>query len=122
MGREKDTSQPTLQQSESELEGVLSSLRSISVVTGKRCVCGYAALSSYDLNMHRESCQILKCAIVGDIIRVANQLDKTPTHAEYLEAKSKHLPPWSVINATVFDSWNDAVAEARLPITRKTKQ
>lgn len=114
MGREKATSQPTLQQITNQLQQLTDSLQWYADAT-KRCVCGYMTDNSLDLNLHREGCQILRLALIGDIIRVANELDKTPTYEEYAAMKSHALPSWTVITATVFDTWRDMIAEARLP-------
>jgi hypothetical protein len=80
------------------------------------------AQMSKDLNTHREGCQVLKMAAVGDIIRVANQLGRTPTNQEYSARRSLLLPSWSLLEIVVFDTWNDALAECRLQPVRAKKQ
>lgn len=71
--------------------------------------------------MHREGCQVLKLAAIGDIIRVANMLGRTPTNQEYNANKSALLPSWSLLSIVVFDAWNDAIAECRLDYVRTPK-
>jgi len=116
MGREA-TSQPTLQQITEQLESLTESLK-CHTDAHKRCICGYMASTSKELNLHREGCQVLKLAAIGDIIRVANQLGRTPTNQEYNANRSQNLPSWSLLSIVVFDSWNDAIAECRLDHVR----
>lgn len=115
MGRESTPSQPTLQQLSQELQRITESLQWYAD-SSKRCVCGHMAHTSRDLNLHREGCQVLKMAAIGDIIRVANLLGRTPTNAEYNAHRSDLLPSWSLLAIVVFDSWNDALTECRLPL------
>lgn len=121
MGREATTSQPTLQQLSQDLQRITESLQA-HAAGDKRCVCGHMAHTSKDLNLHREGCQVLKLVAIGDIIRVANLIGRTPTNQEYNAHRCPLLPSWSLLEIVVFDTWNSALVECRLPLIRAKKQ
>jgi len=86
-----------------------------------RCICGAIAGNQQAIAAHRQECQLLRYAIIGDIIRVANMLNRTPTYLEYQERRSKALPGMTIIVNEIFESWGAAVIEARLKPIYKTK-
>lgn len=85
-----------------------------------RCLCGVVAASHADHTIHRQTCRLLRCAIVGDIMRVADYLGRAPMVKEYVALHDPLLPSWSVLSTDIFDSWDDALTEARL-LPRKQK-
>ena len=121
MSRDAITSQPTLQQITEQLQQLTDNLQWLADARLK-CVCGYATHTLSELNIHRERCQILRMAVIGDIIRVANRLGRTPTNQEYNAYRSLELPAWSLLSIVVFSTWNDALTECRLPLIRAKKQ
>lgn len=121
MSRDVTTSQPTLQQITEQLQQLTDNLQWIADARLK-CVCGHATHTLSELNIHREDCQILRMAVIGDIIRVANQLGRTPTNQEYNTYRSLELPAWSLLSIILFCTWNDALTECRLPLIRVRKQ
>lgn len=117
MGREATT----LQQLTEQLQELADNLQRHADASMK-CVCGYTAHTLGELNVHREGCQILKMAAMGDIIRVANLLGRTPTNQEYSARRSMALPSWSMLSLVVFDTWNNALTECRLELVRAKKK
>lgn len=98
-------------------------IRHIVYAQRQRCICGYATPDLAGLNRHRAECTLLRVAAIGDIIRVANLLGRTPTNAEYCQHRCTDLPGWSTLCTHVFDTWTDAVDEARLkPLQRHVKK
>lgn len=85
-----------------------------------RCMCGYVARDRQALIVHRQDCQLMRCAYLGDIRRVANMIGRTPTQQEYSSHRCKLLPGWSNCGDTIFLTWNDAIIETGLTPTRKT--
>lgn len=107
MGRDVSISQPTL-------EKIIDDLQRLAMGERYRCICGTIASSQSELSIHRQQCELLKAAIIGDVIRVANELEKTPTVEEYQQRRLKLLPSWSTITIEVFDTWYELLIEARL--------
>jgi hypothetical protein len=105
-----------------QLQQITATLQAYTDERKKQCVCGHIADTTRDLNIHREGCQLLKMAAVGDIIRVANLLGRTPTHREYNTRRSPSIPSWSLLAITIFDTWSGALAECRLPPVRDRTQ
>lgn len=102
------------------LEQVAKALTRMATNERYRCLCGVVAASHADHAMHRQSCQLLRCAIVGDILRVADHLKRTPTVKDYIALHNPLLPSWSVLSVDIFDSWEDALTEAHLVPNRKS--
>lgn len=93
---------------------VLMQLQEYATHNRQRCLCGYAVADIITYNVHRSTCVLLRTAIVGDVVRVANLLGKTPTIKEYVALRLDSLPSWSTANQLIFDSWNELITEARL--------
>lgn len=104
-----------------ETRRLLAQLQSHVDATRHQCICGFEAGEWQQIIIHREQCQLLRVAIIGDIRRVANGLGRTPTRKEYEESRLSQLPGWTTVEP-IFDSWNQAVIEAGLNVTRVRKQ
>lgn len=104
-----------------ETRKLLAQLQSHVDATRHQCICGFETGEWRQIVMHREQCQLLHVAIIGDIRRVANILGRTPTRKEYEQNRLPQLPGWTTVEP-IFDSWNSAIMEAGLNVTRVRKQ
>lgn len=103
-----------------ETRKLLAQLQSHVDATRHQCICGFETGEWQQIVIHREQCQLLRVAIIGDIRRVANGLGRTPTRKEYEQNRLAQLPGWTTVEP-IFDSWNQAVIEAGLNVTRVRK-
>jgi hypothetical protein len=85
-----------------------------------RCLCGQSFTRRFEFSDHRQQCDLIRIAFVGDIRRVGNLLHRTPTQMEYIAHRCDMLPGWTTVGMIIFDSWSSAVVEAGFKPTRKT--
>lgn len=85
-----------------------------------QCICGQEFGTLAQMHIHYPDCTFLKMLFIGDIIRVANKINRTPTCAEYQRWYYAGLPSFTTLQKHgVFERWNEAVEYTRLPKRRK---
>ena len=84
------------------------------------CVCGEPFAGRVQLGQHRRVCDELEGAILAEVSRIADKLDRVPTLADYRREARTDLPSVSWITSQVA-TWTEILSRLGLcekPITR----
>lgn len=112
---------PALQELIKEQRRIITEIQRVADESRYRCLCGNTYPDATAFNDHRATCQLLRVAIIGDIVRVSRLLGRTPAVSDYEYRRLPEMPSVSTITSQlgIFRRWNDAVTEAGLTPNKK---